>query len=169
MIKIKLAEGVQIPSYGTEQAAGFDLVANRIINVYKASTPVSSERLKKIQEGFIERGYVKIRGFERILFGTGVSMEIPSGFELQLRPRSGASLKKGLTLLNSPGTIDADYRGEIGAIVYNSSQYLATIDRNERICQGVISQFFRPPGFEIVEELSDTERGTGGFGSTGTM
>ena len=85
---------------------------------------------------------------------------------MQLRPRSGLALKKGLTLLNAPGTIDADYRGEIGAIIYNSNQYLATVDKGERICQGVIHTVERPE-FQIVEELSETDRGAGGFGSTG--
>lgn len=166
MIKVKLKEGIELPKYATELAAGFDLSANSIINVFKGSVPVSSEKLLRIQESFRERGYIKIRGFERILFGTGVSVELPPNYELQLRPRSGLALKKGLTLLNAPGTIDADYRGEIGAIIYNSNQYLATVDKGERICQGVIHTVERPE-FQIVEELSETDRGAGGFGSTG--
>lgn len=164
-MNIVLDEGVEIPQYQTEGAAGFDLTAVKVLNVYKGSTPVSSEKLKKIQESFLERGYIKIRGFERILFGTGIKVAVPQGFEMQLRPRSGTALKKGLTLCNTPGTIDSDYRGEVGAIILNTSNYLATIDKGERICQAVVSPVVQI-SLDSVESLDTTDRGEGGFGST---
>lgn len=167
-MNIVLDEGVKLPEYKTMGSAGFDLTAFKVLNVFKGSESVSSEKLKRIQEGFNERGYLKIRGFERVLFGTGIKVAIPEGFEMQIRSRSGITLNKGLMVLNSPGTIDSDYRGEIGVIMYNSTQYLATIPKNERICQGVLNKLADIPLFNIVDSLEETERGSGGFGSTGT-
>ena len=100
------------------------------------------------------------------LVPTGVFMELPVGYEAQVRPRSGLALKHGITVLNTPGTIDADYRGEVGVILINLSGEPQTIEPGERICQMVIARHETPEIVE-VQELSDTERGAGGFGSTG--
>ncbi|MEQ8323662.1 MAG: dUTP diphosphatase [Vicingaceae bacterium] len=103
---------------------------------------------------------------ERALVKTGLFIELPPGFEAQIRPRSGLSLKKGLSVLNSPGTIDADYRGEIGVILVNLSNDVVTIEDGERIAQMVVSRHEQITWVES-HELEKTERGAGGFGSTG--
>ena len=103
---------------------------------------------------------------ERTLIPTGLSFEIPEGFELQARPRSGLALKKGLTLLNTPGTIDADYRGEIKILVINSGTEQITIADQERIAQMVLCPVFQAQ-FKVSDSLTETPRGEGGFGSTG--
>jgi dUTP pyrophosphatase len=104
---------------------------------------------------------------QRVLIKTGLYVEIPEGFEAQIRPRSGLALKKGLTVLNTPGTIDSDYRGEIGIILINLSNEKVIIDDGERICQMVFSKYEKVE-FETVIEISDSNRGEGGFGHTGT-
>lgn len=103
---------------------------------------------------------------ERKLIPTGLSIELPRGYECQMRPRSGLAIKHGITLLNSPGTIDADYRGDIGVIVINHSSEPFTISNGDRICQMVIKEYARVE-WEQVEILGETERGAGGFGHTG--
>lgn len=103
----------------------------------------------------------------RALIPTGFAMALPSGFEAQIRPRSGLALKQGITLLNSPGTIDADYRGEVGVIVINHGQETVEINHGDRIAQMVIAPVIQA-AFVSVKELGDTARGQGGFGSTGT-
>jgi len=103
---------------------------------------------------------------ERVIIPTGLFMELPVGYEAQVRPRSGLAAKHGLTVLNSPGTVDADYRGEIGVILVNLSNTAFTIKNGERIAQMVIAKHDRAE-WEEVKSLSDTSRGTGGFGSTG--
>jgi dUTP pyrophosphatase len=108
-----------------------------------------------------------LKPLQRAIVRTGLFIELPIGFEAQVRPRSGLAAKKGITVLNSPGTIDADYRGEIGVILVNLSNEDFTIENGERIAQLVIAKHERAI-FEEVEELSETKRGAGGFGSTGT-
>lgn len=130
-----------MPAYATQSSAGMDLRAN-------LDTPVT------------------LGSLERTLIPTGLYMEIPEGYEAQLRPRSGLALKQGITLLNSPGTIDADYRGEIGVIIANLSKEPVTIEHGERICQMVIAKYEHVT-IDEVEKLSETERGAGGFGHTG--
>lgn len=131
-----------LPKYETSLSAGMDLRA------------------------YLPDGPVTLNPMERTLVKTGLFMELPAGYEAQVRPRSGLALKKGITVLNSPGTIDADYRGEICVILINLSNEPFVINDDERIAQMVIA---RHEQAEIVEvqELSDTERGTGGFGHTG--
>lgn len=140
-VKIIKEEGVQIPKYETEGSAGVDIRAN-------------------IKEA------ITIGSLERVLIPTGIKMEIPLGYEVQVRPRSGLAIKHGITMLNSPGTIDSDYRGEIKVIVINLSKDNYTIEPNERIAQLVLNKVDQMD-FVLVEELSDTERGAGGFGHTG--
>jgi len=109
---------------------------------------------------------VIIEPFQRVLIPTGLFIEIPIGFEVQIRPRSGLALKHGITVLNSPGTIDADYRGEIKVILINLSNESFTISNGDRICQMVLNKYERFR-WNCVEILSDTDRGQGGFGHTG--
>jgi len=130
-----------VPSYATLFAAGADLRAN-------LSSPVS-----------LEPG-------ERCLIPTGISVAIPAGWEGQVRPRSGLSINKGVTLLNSPGTIDSDYRGELKVILINLGRKIVVIEPEERIAQLVISKA-ATANFELVEKLPPSSRGAAGFGSTG--
>jgi len=130
-----------LPQYETIASAGMDLRAN----VMEPST---------------------IKPLERAIVKTGLFIELPIGYEAQVRPRSGLAAKKGITVLNSPGTIDADYRGEIGVILVNLSNEDFTIENGERIAQLVIAKHERAV-WEEVEILEETSRGAGGFGSTG--
>lgn len=162
-IEIKTLEGVEIPKYGTELSAGFDLVAHSFKKLFKGKKEI--DLTKELQDS-IRKGYITLRPFERVLVGTGLFVALPKGKELQIRPRSGMVLKQGITVLNSPGTVDADYRGEVGVILYNASQYLVTIELGERIAQAVLASH-DVASFKQVAELSETQRGEGGFGSTG--
>jgi dUTP pyrophosphatase len=140
-IKIVNKSNNPVPNYGTEAAAGVDLRA------------------------FIEQD-ILIKPMQRILIKTGLFMEIPVGYEAQVRPRSGLAIKKGITVLNSPGTIDADYRGEIMVILINLSNEDFIVKTGDRIAQMVIASH-EQADWKLVENLDDTERGAGGFGSTG--
>ena len=131
----------QLPAYATELSAGMDLRAN-------------------LEEPIV------LQPLQRALVPTGLFMALPSGYEAQVRPRSGLAIKKGITVLNSPGTIDADYRGEVCVILVNLSDEPFTVTDGERIAQMVIAPFLKVE-YNEVEELSDTVRGEGGFGSTG--
>jgi dUTP pyrophosphatase len=130
-----------LPSYETDASAGMDLRAN-------------------IDES------ITLKPLERTIVKTGLFIALPVGFEAQVRPRSGLSAKKGITVLNAPGTVDADYRGEIGVILVNLSNEDFVINDGERIAQMVIAKHERA-NWEEVEVLSETKRGSGGFGSTG--
>lgn len=141
-IKIINKSNHEVPSYETNASAGMDLRAS-------LEAPVV------------------LKSFERAIIKTGLFIELPIGFEAQVRPRSGLAIKKGITVLNSPGTIDADYRGEIGVILVNLSQDDFIIENGERIAQLIIAKHERAQWIEVTE-LSQTERGEGGFGSTGT-
>lgn len=132
----------ELPKYETVGASGFDVRA-------QLTEPLV------LQPG------------QRLLISTGLSFEIPLGFELQARPRSGWAIKQGISLVNSPGTIDADYRGEVKIIVINLGQDPVIVNDQDRICQMVLCPVFQC-AFEVVDALSDTARGGGGFGSTGT-
>lgn len=109
---------------------------------------------------------VIIKPLQRVLIATGLSVELPDGYEAQIRPRSGLAFKKGLSVLNSPGTIDSDYRGEIKVILINLSNETVVVNTGERIAQMVIAKYEKAK-LEEVDELSDTDRGEGGFGHTG--
>ena len=130
-----------LPAYETPLSAGMDIRAN-------LDTPVT------------------LKPMQRALIPTGLFIELPAGYEAQMRPRSGLALKKGITLLNTPGTIDADYRGEIGVILINLSTEDFTVTDGERICQMVVAPHSRVAWVE-TETLADSERGAGGFGHTG--
>ena len=140
-VKIVNKSGNPLPAYATELSAGMDLRA-------ALTEPV------------------ELKPLERKLIPTGLYIELPAGFEAQIRPRSGLALKKGITVLNTPGTIDADYRGEIGVILVNLSQEAFVVEPGERICQMVIARYEQVQ-LEPVTVLSETVRGEGGFGHTG--
>jgi dUTP pyrophosphatase len=134
-------DGLDLPHYASEHAAGMDLRAA------------------------VETEIILAPG-ERALIPTGLAIALPEGFEAQVRPRSGLALKHGITVLNSPGTIDADYRGEVGVILINHGQHPFPIQRGERIAQMVIAPVSRI-AWQPMNSLDDTARGTGGFGSSG--
>lgn len=136
------AQGLTLPAYATAGAAGMDLVA-------AVEQPVT------------------IGPGERRLIPTGLTIALPAGYELQIRPRSGLALRRGITLPNSPGTIDEDYRGEIQVILLNMGGESFTVERGSRIAQAVLSPVSRAR-WEEVAELDETARNVGGFGSTGT-
>ncbi len=162
-LNIKTDEGVVLPVYESELASGFDLRAKSFKKLFKGTKEVPLD--KKLQKS-IEEGYLTLRGFERVLVGTGVYVQIPQGYEIQIRDRSGNSLKKGLLVANSPGTIDADYRGEIGVILINNTPFLNKIELGDRIAQGVAMKV-QHVIWNKVEELDPSLRADGGFGSTG--
>ena len=135
----KLSKLAEIPQYQTEESAGFDL--------------------HSVDD-------VILKPFERKLIATGISFEIPKGYEIQIRPRSGLAYKHGITVLNSPGTIDSDYRGEIKILLINHSDEDFEIKVGERVAQAVIQKVYQA-SFEEVEDLNSTVRGVAGFGSTG--
>ncbi|ADD68124.1 deoxyuridine 5'-triphosphate nucleotidohydrolase Dut [Denitrovibrio acetiphilus DSM 12809] len=138
-VKIKAEDKTLIPEYKSSLAAGVDLMAS---------------------------GSGEILPGETALVKTGISIELAEGFEAQVRPRSGLALKQGVTVLNSPGTIDADYRGEIGVILINHSKNIFHYEKGDRIAQMVIAPVVQAE-FVTVDDLSDTVRGAGGFGHTG--
>jgi len=169
MVKFLVEKGASLPKYGSELASGMDVTAFKILKVFRGDREIEPENLKKVQEGFEKRGYIKLRSLERILFGTGLKADIPDNLELQVRSRSGISLKRGLSVLNSPGTVDADYTGEIGVILYNSTPFLNRVDKGERIAQLVAAEVARPAIYEVgLDAYEEGEgRGSAGFGSTG--
>ena len=140
-VGITVENNVEIPRYMTEGSAGIDVSAN------------------------IETG-IELKPLERYLVPTGIKLEIPEGFEVQVRPRSGLAFKHGITVLNTPGTIDSDYRGEIKVLLINLSNAAYKIEPNERIGQLILSKVYKLD-FEEKAGLSETKRGEGGFGHTG--
>ena len=136
------AVGLKLPTYATTHSAGMDLSA-------------AIEHAVEIGPG------------DRVLIPTGLALALPDGFEAQIRPRSGLALKHGITVLNTPGTIDADYRGEISVLLINHGHEAVTIERGMRIAQMIIARY-EHVSWEVVESLDETDRGVGGFGSTGT-
>ncbi len=141
IVKIVNHSNFDLPKYETELSAGMDVRAN-------------------IDESIV------LGSLERAMVPTGLFVELPAGYEMQVRPRSGLAAKHGITVLNSPGTVDADYRGEVRVILVNLSDTPFEINPGERIAQLVVARHERAE-WQSVEELSETSRGTGGFGSTG--
>jgi dUTP pyrophosphatase len=141
-LKILNKSNNELPNYATELSAGMDIRA------------------------FIEKP-ISIKPLQRTMIKTGLHIELPEGYEAQIRPRSGLAFKNGVTVLNTPGTIDADYRGEIGVILINLSNASFIVKNGERIAQMVITKYQKINPIE-VNELTETSRGAGGFGSTGT-
>lgn len=141
IVKVSNQSPFDLPHYATEGAAGMDVRANLL-------------------------EAVELAPLERRLIPTGLFVEIPRGYEMQVRPRSGLAFKHGITVLNSPGTIDADYRGEVGVLLVNLSNTTFTIEPGERIAQLVVAKH-ETVAWENSAQLSETDRGAGGFGSTG--
>lgn len=143
IVKVKIINksANALPQYSTKSSAGMDLRAN-------------------LSES------ITIEPLERKLIPTGIFIELPEGYECQIRPRSGLALKSGITVLNTPGTIDADYRGEIGVILVNLSSEAFTVNNGDRICQMVVARHSTVE-WESVEVLEESERSAGGFGHTG--
>lgn len=142
IVQLPHATDLPLPSYATADSAGVDLLA-----------AVAEE--------------VVVAPGERMLIPSGIAIALPTGYEAQVRPRSGLALKNGITLLNTPGTIDADYRGEIGLILANLGQEPFTVERGMRIAQMIVAPVSRL-SWNPVDRLGDSDRGAGGFGSTGT-
>ena len=138
----RISKEIPLPKYETSGSSGMDLAAN-------------------VKES------IQIKPGETIIIPTGIAVSIPENFEIQIRPRSGLAAKKKISVLNTPGTIDADYRGEIKVILINLSKDVFTIEKGARIAQMVICPIIKAKLIE-VDELSETKRGSGGFGSTGT-
>lgn len=169
MIKIKLKEGVEKPKYETPGASGLDVIAYDIMKVFKGTNEANPEKVEQVREGFNKRGFISLRPHEKMLFDTGIIVaDMPENYEIQVRPRSGMSLKKGLIIPNQPGTIDSDYRGTIGVILFNPFPFLVKVEKGERIAQ-LVPKTVDKPLIEVVEEVSDTIRGESGFGSTGIL
>ena len=143
VMKLPHAQALPLPAYATEHSAGMDLLA-------AIAEPLN------------------LAPGARALIPTGIAIALPDGYEAQIRPRSGLALKHGITLVNSPGTIDADYRGEIGVILINHGSAVFTVEPGMRIAQMVIAAYSRAV-FAPVETLPESVRGSGGFGSTGTQ
>ncbi|MEO0312055.1 MAG: hypothetical protein RIQ89_1712 [Bacteroidota bacterium] len=141
IVKVKNLSGFELPNYQTQQSAGLDLRAS-------IDKPIT------------------LLPMERKVIGTGLFIELPAGTEAQIRPRSGLAAKNGITVLNAPGTIDADYRGEIGVILINLSTDSFTINNGDRIAQMVVAPY-KQISWKDTEDLIETERGANGFGSTG--
>ena len=138
-MRISLTEDATLPSYKTEGSAGLDLSCSEDFD---------------------------LEPLERKLVGTGIMIAVPQGFEAQVRPRSGLAINKGVTMVNSPGTIDSDYRGEVKLIMINLSQHAVSFKKGDRVAQLVICPIARVE-LQVVDRLDETERGQGGFGSTG--
>ena len=142
IVKVKLMGEAKLPHYSSASASGIDLCA------------------------YLPKGPLVISPFERVLIPTGLKIALEDGYEAQIRPRSGLAIKHGITVLNTPGTIDSDYRGEIKIILINLSNEEYIINNNERIAQMVVAKYEKVK-FDTVELLDETERGEKGFGSTG--
>jgi dUTP pyrophosphatase len=143
MIKVKIQkinEDAVIPEYAHDTDAGMDL--------------------------FATKGYMLLPN-HRVLVGTGLKMEIPKGYEMQIRPKSGLAIREGITVLNTPGTIDADYRGEVGVVLINHSSKPYKIEKGQKIAQAIFNKIEKAKF--VSEKLSETKRGDGGFGSTGLI
>jgi dUTP pyrophosphatase len=166
-VKLKLLqEGVELPTYQTLQSAGADVRVKNVKIIYKGYKKVEDEVLESLNNQLKEKTYFQLRPFETCVIGTGLALAyLPEEYEIQVRPRSGISLKRNLRV--TLGTIDADYRGEIGVILTNTNPYLAKVFLDERIAQLVINHVPKAK-FTFSEEIIETERGEGGFGHTGT-
>lgn len=153
----------ELPSYGSIEAAGCDLRADlcSIKDKFLFNTEIVRNEDNTVKGLLIHPG-------GRALIPTGIQMALPVGYEAQIRPRSGLSLKNGISIVNSPGTIDSDYRGDIGIILINHGFEPFMVEQGDRIAQMVITKHTQVE-FVEVEELNDTDRGDGGFGHTGTM
>ena len=157
----KLFPDAQLPVRGSVYASGMDVFAYKFDRIYTRHGVLQGLPVEEMTQ------YI-LQVHDRILISTGLSVAIDPGYEIQVRPRSGNALKKGLTVLNTPGTIDADYRGTVGIILINLGHEHQVIDLGERIAQLVVAPVCLSEVIEVTD-LDETTRGTGGFGSTGTV
>lgn len=160
---IETEEDVILPAYGSDLASGMDVRVHLTADKIDKMSPVPKSRCDILTDVFTR---VVLMPGERFIFPTGIKVAIPEGYEIQVRPRSGLAAKNGITVLNTPGTIDADYRGEIGVIVINNGKHPQHIYNRDRIAQLVLAPVIKCK-WEVVGALPVTERGEGGFGSTG--
>jgi dUTP pyrophosphatase len=158
----KLYPDVEIPEYATPGSSGFDL---KVHHIKKVLNPHGADMEDIFPD---DRSYesAEILPHQRVLAGCGWACAIPEGYEIQVRTRSGMALKQGIIILNAPGTIDSDYRGEMGLILHNDTPYPISIKKGDRLGQGVLVPIEKA-FFKEVTELDETVRGTGGYGSTG--
>lgn len=157
-VEIKLLEGAKAPRYESDGAAGFDLKVHTFKKVFY--------KLGNFWEISEELEEVSLQSGERLLIGCGFFIAIPEGFEMQIRPRSGKAIKDGLTVINSPGTLDCDYRGEVMVCLINHSKLDVVVRREDRVAQAIVAPV-EHVRFNLVNKLPETKRGSGGFGSTG--
>jgi len=163
-VKIKLEPGVEAPEKSTINAAGLDIRAHFVQSEgYNDITELDKLKGKMF---YISGSDLYLKPGGRVLIPTGMKVELPAGYEMQIRPRSGIALKYGITVLNTPGTIDADYRGDIGVILINHGKHDFCINHGDRIAQMVIARVITPR-FIGVQSLEESQRGEGGFGHTG--
>jgi dUTP pyrophosphatase len=156
-IGFKKVEGVELPSFATKGSIGFDLKAVSCKSVYSGIREIE----EKTREKTLVDNYLMLRPFERALLGTGLFAEIPTGYWIEITGKSGKTLKQGVIVLR--GIVDSDYRGEIGIIIQNTSNFLQKIELNQFIAQGIVHKA-EIPDFKFVETISETERGEKGFG-----
>lgn len=163
-VQIEKREGLTLPAYESDNASGMDVR----VNFYGLTDEDMEKRLTGKSVVTVNDGKraILLRSGDRYLFPTGIKVAIPSGYEIQVRPRSGQALKHGVTVLNTPGTVDADYRGEIGIIAINLSKTGTIIEDGERIAQLVLCPVSKME-WVVTDKLTDTRRGAGGFNSTG--
>ena len=158
-----------LPQYETRYSAGMDVRAyidDEYIRKLRSKCYKVGIEVFEVEDNY--NNFITIRAGERVLIPTGLHIAIPEGYEIQVRPRSGLALKHSISIVNSPGTIDADYRGDIGVILINHSNEEFTVKSGDRICQIVLKEVWQIH-WDEVKELEETERGDGGFGHTGSV
>ena len=164
-VKIKLAEGVALPKYETEGAAAMDVTFHELKKVYQYDNYTSEDWIESVIN-IRDENEIILKPNMRVLISTGISVKIPDGYYIELVPRSGNALKRGISFTNSIGVIDSDYTGEIGLIIENNTGDMMHLGKGERLGQ-IILKKKETIEWEIVEELDKTDRGEKGFGSTG--
>lgn len=170
---LPLHNNVEVPQYATAGSSGFDLVAHNFKQLYSSSDQIHGVHgaVRTVGDGISPTATsIILLPHSRALIGCGFKLAIPHGYEMQVRPRSGLALKQGLTIVNSPGTVDSDYRGEIGLVLLNTSEFAINIAIGERLAQGVIMKVEQVQ-FRVIHDtsLDETDRGEGGYGSTDKM
>lgn len=158
----KMFDNVELPKYATAGSAGFDIIVNNFRSLH--TSPDGQTKTGEVKFN-LNVDEVRLYPGQRLLIGAGYAVAIPENTQLEVRSRSGKTLKEGLICLNAPGTVDEDYRGEIGAILYNAGGYSLVVKKGDAVAQGVLMPYIKA-SFEIADDLSSTERGAGGYGST---
>ena len=163
-VKVKKLFGdVVLPTYATKGSAGFDLQVDNFKQLWDSQSK-NQHKANKTEEDFVDVKSVMLNPHSRLLVGTGIAVAIPEHFEMQIRPRSGNALKKGLTVINAPGTIDSDYRLEVGVILINTSEFDVEVSIGDKVAQGVVTGYCKVV-WQETDKLDETTR-KGGYGST---